>query len=58
MIWEVLNVRCVPYQASFIFAGYCHHPAVILLMACPFYTDVNDIFEITEGLPLQKKKTS
>lgn len=44
------------YQASVIPAGYCHHPAVMgtLLMADPFYTDVDDFIEITEGLPLPR----
>ncbi len=54
----VLDVKYVPYQASVIFAGYCHHPAVLenLLMAYPLYTDVDDFLEITEGLPLPKKR--
>lgn len=54
----MLRVKCVPYQASLIFAGYCHQPAVLgnLLMAYPLYTDVDDFFEITEGLPLPKKE--
>lgn len=58
MIGEVLDVKYVPYQASVIFAGYCHHPAVLenLLMAYPLDTDVDDFFEITEGLPLPKKE--
>lgn len=56
--WEVLTVEYNPYQASVIFTGYCHHPAVLgdLLMAYPLYTDVDDFFEVTEGLPLPKKK--
>lgn len=56
MIVEVLSLD-VPYQTSVIFSSYCHHPAVIgiLLMADPFYTDVDDFFKITEGLPLQNK---
>lgn len=58
MIWEVSIIRSLPYQASVIVACYCHHPAVLgsLLMASPFYTDVDDIFEITECMPLQPKK--
>lgn len=52
------SVKYIPYQASVIFTSYCHHPAVLgdLLMAYSLYTDVNDFFEITEGLPLLKKK--
>lgn len=51
-----LHIKYVLYQASVIFASYCHRPAVLgnLLLAPPHYTDVNDFLEITESLPLLK----
>ena len=56
--WGPLHVKYVLYQVSVIFASYCHHPAVLgnLFMAPPHYTDVSDFLEITEGMPLLKKK--
>ena len=53
-----MKVKYIHYQASVIFSGYCHHPAVLgnLLMTHPLYTDVSDFFEIAEGLPVLKKK--
>lgn len=46
------------YQASVIFAGYCHYSAVLgnVLMAHPLYVNISDFLEITEGLPVLKKE--
>lgn len=47
------NFRYAPYQASVVFAGDLHHPAVMRnLMADPFDIDVHNFIEVTECLPL------
>lgn len=50
------KIGCVPHQTGVIFAGYCHHSAVVwnLLTADPFDADVGYFFKITKGLPLSK----
>lgn len=53
----ILNVEYALYQTSVIFAGYCHHPAVLgnLLMTHSLYTYFDDFLEIAESLPVLKK---
>lgn len=51
------KTRWVPHQKRVIFAGYCHHSAVVwnLLTADPFDADVCYFFEIAKSLPLPKR---
>lgn len=58
VISVTLNVKYIIYQTSVIFAGYCHHSAVLgsMLMTHPLYVNVSDFLKITEGLPFLKKK--